>query len=154
MSNLLCFFGGATSKHFHIHIRPILNGTDMISDNAILHIGTNDIINEEVNKDLVANSIINIATECVAFAVKSVFISSLTVNTRRNSTFINAVNKTLKAKCLMHNFHFIDNSNIKKEHLRKDGLHLNRSGKDLLTKIFLRDINKFLTNLKDQEMGT
>ena len=76
------------------------------------------------------------------------------VNTRRNSAFICAVNKTLKAKYLMHNFHFIDNSNIKKEHLWKDGLHLNRSGKDLLTKIFLRDINKFLTNLKDQEMGT
>ena len=41
---------------------------------------TNDIVNSEVNKNLVADGIINIATECVAFGVKSVFISSLTVN--------------------------------------------------------------------------
>ena len=66
------------------------------------------------------------------------------VNTRRNSAFICAVNKTLKAKYLMHNFHFIDNSNIKKEHLWKDGLDLNRSGKYLLTKYFLQNISNFL----------
>ena len=76
------------------------------------------------------------------------------VNTRQNSDFISAVNKTLKAKCLMHNFHFIDNSNIKKEHLWKDGLYLNCSSTDLQTNNFLRDINNFLRNLKDQEIVT
>ena len=45
-----------------------------------LHMRTNDIVNSEVNKNLVADGIINIARECVAFGVKSVFISSLTVN--------------------------------------------------------------------------
>ena len=154
-ANCSCrFSGGATSKYFHHYIRPTLNETDMITDIAVLHMGTNDIINSEVNKDLVADSIINVARECVAFGVKSVFISRLTVNTRRNSAFISAVNKTLKAKCFMHNFHFIDNSNIKKEHLWKDGLHLNRSGKDLLTNNFLRDINNVLKNLKYQEIVT
>ena len=57
--------------------------------------GTNDIINSEANKDLVAKRITNIAKECVAFRVISVFISSLTISTRRNSIFISAVNKTL-----------------------------------------------------------
>ena len=38
----------------------------------------------------------------------------MAVNTLRNLAFISVVNKTLKAKCFMHNFHFIDNSNIKK----------------------------------------
>ena len=52
--------------------------------------GTDDIINLEVNKDPVADSIINIARECVAFGVKKAFISSLMVNTRRNSPFISA----------------------------------------------------------------
>ena len=82
------------------------------------------------------------------------FISSLTVNIRRNSTFISAVKKALKAKYLMHNFHFIDNSNIKKVYLWKDGLQLNRSGKDLLMNNFWQDINNFLRNLKDQEIVT
>ena len=52
----------------------------------------------------------------------------------------------------MHNFHFIDNSNIKKKHLCKDDLHLNHSGKNFPTNNFLRDINNFLRNLKDQEI--
>ena len=102
---------------------------------------TNDIKNSEVNKDLLAASIINIVRECVPLGVKTVFISSLTVNSRRNLAFISAVNKTLKAKCLMHNFHFIDNSNIKKELIWQDSLHLNPSGKDLLINSFLRDIS-------------
>ena len=33
----------------------------MITDIAVLHMGTHDIVNSEVNKDLVADSIINIA---------------------------------------------------------------------------------------------
>ena len=45
----------------------------MIKDIAVLHMETNDIINLEVHKDLVADCIINIAIECVAFGVKSVF---------------------------------------------------------------------------------
>ena len=92
------------------------------------------------------------ARECVAFGVKSVFILKLTVNTRLNSTFISAVNKTLKAKCLLQNLNFIDNSNIKKKHHWKDGLHLNRSRKDLLTHNFLRDISNFSRNLKYLEI--
>ena len=45
-------------------------------------------------------------------------------------------------------FHFIDNSNIEKEHLWKDGLHLNRSGRDLLMNNFLRSLNNFLKKIK------
>ena len=63
--------------------------------------------------------------------VKDVFVSRVTVNTRHSSAFINAVNNILQDKCAIHQFHFIDNSNIKKEHLWKDGLHLNQPGKDL-----------------------
>ena len=116
--------------------------------------GTYDIINLEVNKDLVANNIINIAKKCFTFDVKSVFISSLTVNTRRGLVFITAINGNMKAKCLMHNFHFIDHSYIKKEHLWKEGLSLIRSGKDLLTNNILRDINNSLRNVKDREIVT
>ena len=130
---------------------PTFNETDVITDVGVLHVGINDK-NSEVNKDLAADSIINTTKECIVFTIKSVYISSFTVNTRRNSTFISAVKKALKAKCLIHNFHFIDNSNIKKEHLWKHDLHLNLSSKDLEEKNFLRGI--FLRNLKDHEIVT
>ena len=132
-----CFFAVVASKHFHHYIYPTLNEMDVIMDFAVLHMGTNDIINSEFNKDFVADSIINIARACVAFDAKGVFISSMTVNTRHNSAAINAVNKTLKTKFLMHTFYFMDNSNIKKKYVWKDSLHLKRSGKDLTASNFL-----------------
>ena len=105
--------------------------------------GTNDILNAEGDKDLIAESVIDITKECVRLGVKDVFVSSVTVNTRRSSAFISAVNSILQDKCAIHQFHFIDNSNIKRVYLWKDGLHLNRSGKDLLMNNFLRSLNKF-----------
>ena len=133
-----CFFGGATSKHFHHCIQPTLTETNVKTDITVLQMGTNDILNAEADKDFIVESVIDIAKECDRFDLKDVFVSSVTVNTRRSSAFINAVNNILQDKCATHQFHFIDNSNIKKEHLWKDGLHLNRSGKDLLMNNFLR----------------
>ena len=79
--------------------------------------GSNDILNAEGNKDLVADSVIDIAKECVRLGVKDVFVSTLTVNTRRSSAFFSAGNNILQGKCATHQSHVIDNSNIKKEHL-------------------------------------
>ena len=136
-ANCKChFFGGATSKHFYHYIQPTLNEKNVKTDIAVLHMGTNDILNAEGDKDLIAESVIDIAKECVRLDVKDVFVSSVTANTRRSSTFISAVNNILQDKCATHQFHFIDNSNTKKEHLWKDGLHLNRFGKDLLMNNF------------------
>ena len=54
----------------------------MTTDTAVLHTGTNNIINSENNKDIVADSIINIAG--------------------KKCGFISTINKTLKAKCLSY----------------------------------------------------
>ena len=117
-ANCKCrFFGGATSKHFHHYIQPTLNEKNVKTDIAVLHMGTNDILNAEGDKDLIAESVIDIAKECVRVGVKHVFVSSVTVNTRRSSAFISAVNNILQDKCATHHFHFIDNSHIKKEPL-------------------------------------
>ena len=117
--------------------------------------GTTDILNTEADKDLIAESVVDIAKECVPFGVKDVFVSSVTVNTQRCSAFISAVNSILQHKCAVHQFHFIGNSNIKKEHLWKDGLHLNRSGKNLVLNKFLRCLNNFfLRKLKKREVVT
>ena len=117
--------------------------------------GTNDILNAGGDKDLIAESVIDIAKECVRLGVRDMFISSVTVNTRRSSAFISAVNNILQDKCATHQFHFIDISNIKTKHLWKDGLHLNRSGKDLLMNNFSRSLNNFfLRKLKEQEVVT
>ena len=43
--------------------------------------GANDILNAEADKDLIAESVLDIAKEFVRFCVKDVFVSSVTVNT-------------------------------------------------------------------------
>ena len=155
-ANCKCpFFGGATSKHFHHYIQPALNEKNVKTDIAAFHMGKNNIHNAEGDKDFIAERVIDIAKEWVWFAGKDVFVSSLTVNTRHSSVFISAVNNILQDKCVTHQFHFINNSNIKKEHLWKDGLHLNRSGEDLLINNFLRSLeNFFLRKLKEREVVT
>ena len=107
------FFGSATSKHFHHYIQPTLNEANVKTDITVVHMGTNYILNAKANKDLIAESVLDIPKECVRFGVIDVFISSVTVNTRRSSAFISAVNKILEDKCTTHQFHFIDNSNTK-----------------------------------------
>ena len=84
------------------------------TDIAALHMGTNCVLNAEADDDLIAESVIDIAKECVRFGVKDVFISSVTVNTWRSSAFISAVNNVLQDKCATRQFHFTDNSNIKR----------------------------------------
>ena len=121
----------------------MLNEKNVRTDIAVLHMGTNDIVNAEGNKDLNAENVIDIAKESVRLSAKDVFVSSVTVNSRRSSAFISAVNNILQDKCATHQFHFIDNSNIKKEYLWKDGFHLNQSGKDLFMNNFLRSLNNF-----------
>ena len=114
-ANCKCrFFGGATSKYFHHYIQPTLNEKNVITDIAVLNMGKNDILNAEGDKDLIAESVIDIAKECVRLGVKDVFVSSVTVNTRRSSAFISVVNNILQDKCATNQFRLIDNSNIKK----------------------------------------
>ena len=57
-ANCKCrFFGGATSKHFHHYIQPTLNEKNVKTDIAVLHMGTNDILNAGTDKDLIAESV-------------------------------------------------------------------------------------------------
>ena len=70
------------------------------------------------------------------------------IEKKKSSAFISAVNNILQDKCATHQLRFTDNSNIKNEHLWKDGLHLNRSGKDLLMNNFLRGLKNFFKKIK------
>ena len=61
-----CSFAGATPKHFHHYIQSTLNKKKKNKrDIAVLHMGTDDILNAEGDKDLITESVIGIANECV-----------------------------------------------------------------------------------------
>ena len=75
--------------------------------------GTNDVLTAEANEDLITESVIDIAKECIWFGVKGVFVSSVVVNSQRKSVFISEFNKILQDKYATHQLRFIDNLNIK-----------------------------------------
>ena len=91
----------------------MLNEKNVKTDIDVLHKEINDIPNAEGDKYLIAENVIDIAKECVQYSVKDVFVSSVRVNTRYSSAFISTVNNILQEKFSAHQFHFIDNSNIK-----------------------------------------
>ena len=79
-----------TSNHY---IQPTLNEESVKRDIAILPMGINDVLSTEADKELIAESVTDIAKKCVCFGVKDVSISTTMVNTRLSSAFISAVNK-------------------------------------------------------------
>ena len=79
-----------TSNHY---IQPTLNEENVKRDIAILPMGINDVLSTEADKELVAESVTDIAKKCVCFGVKDVSVSTTMVNTRLSSAFISAVNK-------------------------------------------------------------
>ena len=61
-ANCKCrFFGGATSKHFYHYIQPTLNEENIKTNVAVLHMGTNDILNVEGDEDLIVESVKDMA---------------------------------------------------------------------------------------------
>ena len=79
-----------TSNHY---IQPTLNEGNVKRDIAILPIGINDVLSTEADKELIAESVTDIAKKCVCFGVKDVSVSTTMVNTQLSSAFISAVNK-------------------------------------------------------------
>ena len=71
--------------------------------------------------------IIDIVETCRRGGVQTIFISSLTCRPSYQRE-INEIINLLKYYADIYNFTFIDNGRIRKEHLWKDGVHLNGEG--------------------------
>ena len=135
------FFPGATSRDFYHYIKPALLNPEMEYNLAILHMGINDILNLNSNVETVANSIMNIASQCKTHGVKDVIVSSITFTSLLSIDFLESVNKEIKRKCEENGYYFIDNNNITKKHLWQDGLHLTNNGKGILLDNFCKFLN-------------
>ena len=55
---------------------------------------------------------------------------------------IDEINKPLKYYGGLYNYTYIDNTNIRKQYLWKDDLHLNREGTHILANNYLAHLNK------------
>ena len=143
-------FPGATSTQL-LHYLDV--NLDRTTDTVILHIGINDLLQDIANNNnkLTDNSIKNfmknieqMVQKCRSFGVKRVFLSGITITTRISCQQLEEIHEQLVSLCEKINIIYIDNRNIFGVHLFKDGLHLLESGKQILAKNFIFNLNNFL----------
>ena len=132
-------FPGATASQIMSYVPAILK--DDLPDTVIICAGTNNITKKKQPINDIAKEIINIAKSCRKGGVKSVLISSLTCRPYFQKD-IEEINKILNYYASIYNYVFIDNTCISKEHLWKDGLHLNKEGISLLANNYLTFLNR------------
>ena len=130
-------FPGATIEDMYDYIKPLLK---KCPKNIILHIGTNNTVND--TSRIVLDKILSLK----AFVEKAlpdcnVCISNLTLRTdnAKASLTVNNVNQHLSTLQL----DIIDNSNISNAGLSRGGLHLNSQGLGKLAINFIKKIKSF-----------
>ena len=131
-------FGGATASRLNYYIHATLNEDK--PDTVIIDAGTNNLTKKNQTAEEITTEIIDIVKTCKSRGVNTIFVSSMTCRPLHQIK-INQINEVLKHHAGIYDDEFIDNNCIRNEHLRKDGVHLNKQGINILA-------NKLLHHLK------
>lgn len=143
-------FPGATSTQI-LHYLDV--NLDSSTDTVILHVGINDLLQDMANNNNnitisnIENFMKNIelmVQKCRSFGVKRVFFSGIVITKRISCPSLEEIHEQLVSLCKKLEIVYIDNRNIFGIHLFKDGLHLLESGKQMLAKNFIFNLNNFL----------
>ena len=133
-------FSRANIKRLDHFITPVL--VEDRPDIVTIYIGSNDITHNTVDqidvKDI-ANRIINIGKKCLSYGVKEVIISSVLFIKKqfKLSKIFRQVNDFFRDECKRNKFSFINNDNITREVLWREGLHLNNDGTYIFASILV-----------------
>ena len=102
-------FPGVNANHLNYHIISTLSEDK--PDNAVIHVGVNDMMNEIDRDDLILQ-IDRIGFTCKNYRVKNITISSLVYTRRIKSNVSDCVNKKLQELWNHQNYTFTNNSDI------------------------------------------
>ena len=124
---------GATSGVIEEELEATVKENSKIKT-LIVHAGSNDLTNN-------INTLRSVKKYAKRQNTKIVFSSIIFRKDKRDiEKQRNDVNIRLKNFCKQKNLYFIDNSNLKEEHLGLKKLHLNRIGNSIFAKNFLSDL--------------
>ena len=132
-------FGGATASQLNYYVHAALNEDH--PDTVIICVGSNNLTKKNQTPQEITQEIINVVKTCRNGGINDVFVSSITCRPEYQSK-INEVNQLLNYYAGIFNYEFIDNACIRREHLRRDMLHLNKEGTRILTSNFLTHVNR------------
>ena len=132
-------FPGKKARHFQ-HYIPVHMAEDK-SDICVVLAGGNDLPGK-TPVPAIANSVIEAGIACKNAGASHVMISSVLP---REDFYCqlkrHELNVLLKDLCIIHNFTFINSSNMSLRDLCHDGVHLNQAGSDKLQSNFLMYLN-------------
>ncbi len=137
-------FPGSLAEQMATYVTPRMSKEK--PETVIIQGGGNDLPVNPNKKTVpllsVANDIIEAGKTCRKYGARNVIIGSVTT---RNGNFLKkrceALNNILEDLCEKHNFVFVNNKDIKDEHLY-DGVHLNDDGTTLLADNYLVALRK------------
>ena len=116
-------FPGSLSKQVPYYIDIHLE--DKSIDTVILHVGVNDVLNNnsQSNVDNLMSHIHKIIEKCKRVEVRNIFVSGLVYTTRVSLPILERVHILNSNYCRENACFYIDNRNIRRFCLYKDGLH-------------------------------
>ena len=121
-------FHGASIEDMKHYIIPTKEEEPNV---VILHVGTNNLKNNQTPESLASNIIEVGKSLCTAH--NDVIISGICHRNDEKDQKVSEVNDHLKRMCNEKKMFFLDNDNIKREnHLNNSGLHLNTEGNSIL----------------------
>ena len=135
-------FPGATSKEILHYLDVHL--TNSSPDAVILHDGVNVLL-EDNSKSKIENlekNVRSVVDKCHTYGIKNVFVSGLVYTTRIGLPVLARTHEMIVNLCYKLGVCYVDNRNIRRKHLWKDGLHLVESGKVILANNFLSYLSK------------
>ena len=84
----------------------------------------------------------------MSYKVKYFFISILTFSNRISHKLFSEANEMKERVCLENNYYYIENGNVCENDLFKDKLHLQNSGKTILSQNFIVNLQTYCTFLE------
>ena len=111
---------------------------------AIIHVRTNNITKKNQTEVEMFNEIMEVVKTCKNSGVNAIYISSLTRRPRYQEK-LHSINRLLSQNADRLENYFIDNRNIKANHLWRDNLHLNDQGIGILARNFVEIVNRMFT---------
>ena len=124
----------------HDYQKPLVRSSP---DHFILHVGTNDLLSNKSPEEI-ARSITDLATS-IKNKKHDVSISNIIIRAddKKLEEKRYEVNSFLGKLCREKNFYLLAHSTkIKRNHLNKGKLHLNRKGTKLLSDIFVKELSE------------
>ena len=130
-------YGGAKVGDMKYHAIPSMK---YHPNHIIFHMGTNEIRTNQTAEQI-AKKIIKVC-DSVQTTENAISVSGLIYrNNDHENSKVDEINHCLLGLCSERGYYFLDNSNISRDKLNWDGLHLNKAGDAIFFNNLLKHIN-------------